>query len=66
LNCGAGEGWLAKISWTDRVRSKEVLLVLRVKAERNILGIVKRRKANLIGYILHRNRLYIQYSTGER
>ena len=55
MKCGAGEGWLAKISWTDRVRNKEVLLLRRVKAERNILGVVKRRKAKLIGYILHRN-----------
>jgi len=48
---------MAKISWTDCVRNKEVLLVRRVKAERNILGIVKRRKAKLIGYILRRNSL---------
>jgi len=45
LKCGAGEGWLAKISWTDRARNKEVLLVRRVKVQRNILGVVKRRKA---------------------
>jgi hypothetical protein len=65
LKCGAGEGWLAKTSWTDRVRSKEVLLVSRVKvkAERNILGVVKRRKAKLIGYIFHRNGL-LKHSTG--
>ena len=63
LKCAAGKGWLAKISWTDRVRNKEVLLVRRVKAERNILGVVKRRKAKLIGYVLHGNRL-LKHSTG--
>ena len=36
---------------------------LRVKAGRNILDIVKRRKIELIGYILHRNRL-LKHSTG--
>jgi hypothetical protein len=42
-----------KISWTDRVRNEEVLH--RVKEERNILHIIKRRKANWIGHILRRN-----------
>jgi hypothetical protein len=37
----------------DRVRNKEVLH--RVKKERNILHKIKRRKANWIGHILHRN-----------
>jgi len=41
-----------KISWTDRVRSEEVLH--RVK-ERNILHTAIRRKAKWIGYILRRN-----------
>jgi hypothetical protein len=44
-----------KISWTDRVRNEEVLH--RVKEERNIVHIIKRRKANWIGHILHRNNL---------
>jgi hypothetical protein len=44
---------IEKISWTDRVRNEEVLH--RVKEERNILHIIKRRKANWIGHILHRN-----------
>jgi replicative superfamily II helicase len=42
-----------EISWTDRVRNKEVLR--RVKEERNILHTIKRRKANWIGHILRRN-----------
>ena len=35
---------MEKISWTDPVRNKEVLL--RVKEQRNILRTAKRRKAN--------------------
>jgi hypothetical protein len=42
-----------EISWTDRVRNKEVLG--RVKEERNIVYTIKGRKANWIGHILHRN-----------
>jgi hypothetical protein len=41
---------MEKISSTDRVRNKEVLQ--RVKEERNILRIVKRRKVIEIGHIL--------------
>jgi hypothetical protein len=44
---------MEKISWTDRVRNEEVLH--RVKEERNILHIIKRRKANWIGHSLRRN-----------
>jgi ribosomal 50S subunit-associated protein YjgA (DUF615 family) len=44
---------MEKISWTDRVRSEEVLHI--VKEERNVLHRVKRRKANWIGHILRRN-----------
>jgi len=44
---------MEKISWTDRVKYKEVLH--RVKEERNIVGRIKRRKANWIGHILRRN-----------
>jgi hypothetical protein len=40
---------MEKISWTDRVKNKEVLH--RVKEERNILHTAKRRKANGIGHI---------------
>jgi replicative superfamily II helicase len=43
-----------KIGWPDHVRNEEVLQ--RVKEERNILQTIK-RKANWIGYNLHRNRL---------
>ena len=42
-----------EISWTDRVRNEDVLH--RVKEERNILHTVKRRKADWIGHILHRD-----------
>jgi hypothetical protein len=42
-----------KISWTHRVRNKDVLH--RVKEDRNILRTIKRRKANWIGHILRRN-----------
>jgi hypothetical protein len=44
---------MEKISWTDRVRNEEVLH--RGKEERNIIHTIKRRKANWIGHILHRN-----------
>jgi hypothetical protein len=43
---------LEKISWADRVKNK---VLPRVKEERNILQRIKRRKANWIGCILHRN-----------
>jgi hypothetical protein len=41
-----------KISWTDHIRNKEVLL--RVKEQRNILHEIRKRKANWIGHILRR------------
>jgi hypothetical protein len=44
---------MEKISWTDRVRTEEVLL--RVKEQRNILHEISKRKANWIGHILRRN-----------
>jgi hypothetical protein len=44
---------MKKISWTDRLRNEEVLH--KVKEERNMLQVTKRRKANLIGHILCRN-----------
>ena len=47
-----------KISWTDHVRSEEVLL--RVKEQRNILHEISKRKANWIGHILCRNCLLQQ------
>ena len=45
---------MEKISWTDRVRNEEVLHRQSME-ERNIRDTVKRRKANWIGHILHRN-----------
>ena len=42
-----------KISWTDRVRSGEVLR--RVREDKNIIHTIKRSKANWIGHILRRN-----------
>jgi len=44
---------MEKISWTDHVRSVEGLQ--RVKADRNILHTINRRKANWIGHILRSN-----------
>jgi hypothetical protein len=44
---------IEKISCADRVRNEEVLHI--VKEERNIVHTIKRRKANWIGHILHRN-----------
>jgi hypothetical protein len=46
---------MEKISWTDHVRSEDVLL--RVKEQRNILHEIRKRKANWIDHILHRNYL---------
>jgi len=44
---------MMEISWTDRVRNKEVLH--QVKAERNILYTIKRKEGNWIGHILRGN-----------
>jgi hypothetical protein len=44
---------MEKISWTDRVRNEDVLLI--VKGQRNILHEIRKRKANWIGHILRRN-----------
>jgi hypothetical protein len=44
---------MEKISWSDCVKNEEVLHT--VKEERSILRAMKRRKANWIGHILHRN-----------
>jgi hypothetical protein len=55
---------MEKISWTDRVRNEEVLH--RVKEERNIVHIIKRRKANAIGHILCRNCLLKHIIEGKR
>jgi hypothetical protein len=47
---------IEKISWTDRVRSEEVLH--RAKEDRNILHPIKRREASCIGHILRRELPY--------
>jgi len=44
---------MEKISRTDHVRNREVLL--RVKEQRTILHEIRKRKANWIGHILRRN-----------
>jgi len=49
---------MEKISWTDHVRNEEVLL--RVNEQRNIQYEIRKRKANWIGHILHRNCLLKQ------
>jgi hypothetical protein len=52
-----------EISWTDHVRSEEVLL--RVKEQRNILYEISKRKANWIGHILRRHCLLQQVIEGK-
>jgi hypothetical protein len=41
-----------EVIWNVRVRNQ---VLLRVTEERNILHAIKRRKANWIGHIVHRN-----------
>jgi len=53
---------MEKISWTDHVRNKEVLL--RVKEYRNILHKISKQRANWIGHILRRNCLLQQVTKG--
>jgi hypothetical protein len=52
-----------RISWTNHVRNKEVLL--KVKEQRNILHEISKRKANCIGHILRRNCLLKQVVEGK-
>ena len=54
---------MEKISWTDHVRNEEVLL--RVNEQRNILHEIRKRKANWIGHILHRNCLLKHFIEGK-
>jgi hypothetical protein len=54
---------MEKISWTDHVRTEEVLL--RVSEQRNILHEIRKRKANWIGHILHRKCLLKQVMEGK-
>jgi len=56
-------GWMARISWTDRVKYEEVLQ--RVKEERIILQRIKRRNATWIDHILYRNWLLKQVIEGK-
>ena len=49
--------------WTDHVRNEEVLL--RVSEERIIPHEIRKRKANWIGHILHRNCLLKQAIEGK-
>ena len=53
-----------KISWPEPVRNEEELK--RVKKDRNVLQKIKRRKANVIGHILHRNRSKTRYWREDR
>jgi hypothetical protein len=54
---------MEKISWTDHVRNKEVLL--KIKEQRNILHEISKQKANWIGLILCRNCLLRQVIEGK-
>ena len=54
---------MEKINWTDHVRNEEVLL--RVNEQRNNLHEIRKRKANWIGHILHRNCLLKQVIEGK-
>jgi len=54
---------MEKISWTDHVRSEEVLL--RVKGQRNILHEISKWKAKWIGHILRGKCLLQQVIEGK-
>jgi hypothetical protein len=54
---------MEKISWTDHVRTEDVLL--RVKEQRNILHEIRKRKANWIGHILRRKCLLQRVTEGK-
>jgi hypothetical protein len=54
---------MEKISWTNHMRTKEVLL--RVQEPRNILHEISKRKANWMGHILHRTCLLQQVIEGK-
>jgi len=60
LKCGVGDGWRRLVG---PIIKKKVLY--RVKEERNILHIMKRRKAEWIDLILRRNCL-LKNVTGEK
>jgi hypothetical protein len=50
------------ISWNDRVKNEALQ---RMKGERNITQTRKRRKANWVGYILHRNCILRHVTAGQ-
>ena len=54
---------MEKITLIDHVRNEKVLL--RVNKQRNILHEIRKRKANWIGHILHRNYLLKQVIEGK-
>jgi hypothetical protein len=54
---------MEEISWTNHVRSEEVLI--RVKEQIIILREISKRKANWIGHILRRNYLLQQVFEGK-
>jgi hypothetical protein len=64
---GSFEMWcwrrMEKISWTDHVRNREVLL--KVKEQRNILHEIRKWKANWMGHILRRNCLLKRVTEGK-
>jgi hypothetical protein len=54
---------IEKISWTDHVRNKEILL--RVKEQRNILHEIRKGKANWLGHVVRRKCLLKQVIKGK-
>jgi hypothetical protein len=54
---------MEKIGWINDVRKEDVLV--RVKEKRNILHKIRKRKANWIGHILHRNCLLQRVTEGK-
>jgi hypothetical protein len=53
-----------EISWTDRVRNEVILVLLRVKEQKNFVHEISKRKSNLLGHILRRNCLLQQVTEG--
>ena len=53
---------MEKISWTDYMRNE---VLLRVNEQRNILHEIRKRKADWVGHILHRNWLLKQVIEGK-
>jgi hypothetical protein len=52
-----------EVSWTDHVRNKEILLI--VKEQRNILHEIRKKKGSWIGHILRRDCLLQQAIEGK-